>query len=70
MGVMQTSGEETRKLRIPLNEMEQYSLIQYFWLAITKIPYDLTHYQSYRGITESEKYVPNVLDNARNIWRA
>ena len=38
-----------------------------FLLAITKIPYDLRQYQSHCGIIESEKYVPNVHDNTRNI---
>ena len=41
-----------------------------FLLAITKTPYDSRQYQSHRGIRESEKYVPNVHDNDRNIWRA
>ena len=41
-----------------------------FLLAITKTLYDLRQYQSHRGIRESEKYVPNVHDNARNKWRA
>ena len=41
-----------------------------FLLAITKTPYHLRQYQSHRGIRESVRYVPNVHDNARNIWRA
>ena len=39
-----------------------------FLLAITKTFYDLRQYQSYRGIRESEKYVPNAHVNARSKW--
>ena len=62
--------QEHKKITHPIHWNGTKLTYIIFLLAITKTPYDLRQYQSHRGITESEKYVPKVHDNARNIWRA
>ena len=61
---------ENKKITHPIHWNGTILNYTVFLLTITKTPYDLRQYQSHRGITESEKYVPNVHDNARNTWRA